>query len=115
MLKIYHNPRCGKSREGLAYLETRATDFEMIEYLKTPPTFDELKELIKKLGIRPLELIRKQEADFKENFKGKDMSDDEYIQAMIDFPKLMERPVVVMDNLAVVARPAREIDKLFQK
>lgn len=113
MIKIYHNSRCRKSREGLAFLESKTTDFEIIEYLKTPLTFDELKEIISKLGIKPLELIRKQEADFKENFKGKDLTDDEYIQAMVDYPKLIERPIVVKDEKAVLGRPAEKIGELF--
>ena len=113
MIKIYHNSRCRKSREGLAFLESKTTDFEIIEYLKTPLTFDELKDIVSKLGIKPLELIRKQEADFKENFKGKDLSDDEYIQAMVDYPKLIERPIVVKDEKAVLGRPAEKIGELF--
>jgi arsenate reductase len=113
MVKIYHNSRCRKSREGLAFLESKTSDFEIIEYLKTPLSFNELKEIISKLGIKPLELIRKQEADFKENFKGKDLTDDEYIQAMVDYPKLIERPIVVNDEKAVLGRPTDKIGELF--
>jgi arsenate reductase len=113
MVKIYHNSRCRKSREGLAFLESKTSDFEIIEYLKTPLSFNELKEIISKLGIKPLELIRKQEADFKENFKGKVLTDDEYIQAMVDYPKLIERPIVVNDEKAVLGRPTDKIGELF--
>ena len=106
-MKLYHNPRCGKSRQALALLDGK--EVEIVEYLKTPLTAEELKSLIAKIGISPLELIRKGEADFKENYKGKDLSDSEWIDAMIKFPKLMERPILEKGDKAIVGRPPEDI------
>lgn len=102
-MKFYHNARCGKSREGLSLLEDK--DFEVIEYLKNPLTFDELKSLISKIGITPKELVRENEAVFKDQFKGKELSDEEWIKVMIKYPKLMERPILENGNVAIVGRP----------
>jgi len=104
-MKIYHNPRCRKSREGLAILKEMNQDFEIVEYLKNPPSFEELKELIKKLNIKPIELVRKNEAIWKENYKGKELTDDEIITAMTENPKLIERPIVITEHKAIVGRP----------
>lgn len=112
-IKVYHNPRCTKSRNSLKYLEDKGLDYETVEYLKEPLTFDELKKVIKLLGIKPEELLRKNEAEYKEFFKGKDLSDDEWIQVMIDYPKLMERPILVNNGKAVVARPTEKIDEIL--
>lgn len=109
---VYHNPRCTKSRNSLAYLDEKGIGYDVHLYLDEPLSHDQLKSIIKKLGIKPEELLRKNEADYKENFKGKVLSDDEWIDAMIQFPKLMERPIVVKGNKAVVARPTEKIDQL---
>ena len=95
MIQIYHNSRCGKSRECLAFLEKSGKEYEIIKYLEDVPTFDELKEIIKKLGIKPIELVRRKEKIWMENFKDKPLSDDEVIQAMIANPILIERPIVI--------------------
>ena len=105
MIQIYHNSRCGKSRECLAFLEKSGQEYEVIKYLEDVPTFDELKEIIKKLGIKPIELVRRKEKIWMENFKDKQLSDDEIIQAMISNPILIERPIVVNGEKAVIARP----------
>ena len=107
MIKIYHNPRCRKSRETLGLLEGR--DVEIVEYLKDTPTFEELKSIISLLGISPADLLRKGETEFKENFKGKSLSDNEWIQAMIDFPKLIERPIVINGSKAALGRPPENV------
>lgn len=112
-MKIYHNPRCRKSREGLAILEESGQDFAIVEYLKETPSKDELKDVISKLGIPAEKLLRKGEADFKENFKGKTLSDDEWIEAMIQYPKLIERPIVIKGDKAVVGRPPENIKGLL--
>jgi len=109
MIKIYHNNRCRKSREGLALLEEAKQEFEVVHYLEQPPTPEELRALLQKLGIRPEQLIRKNEAIWKEQFKGKELSDDALITAMSQFPKLIERPIVVKGDKAVIARPASTI------
>ncbi|RXG17626.1 arsenate reductase [Leeuwenhoekiella aestuarii] len=113
MLKIYHNPRCSKSREGLALLEESGKEFDIVKYLDTPPSYIELAAIIGKLKIAPIELVRKNEAIWKEQFKGKNMSDKELIQAMVENPKLIERPIVILDNEAVVGRPPENIKKLL--
>lgn len=105
MIQIYHNSRCGKSRECLAFLEDSGKEFEVIKYLENTPTFDELESIIEKLGIKPIELVRQKEKVWIENFKNTTMSDHEIIQAMILNPILIERPIVINGKKAVVARP----------
>jgi arsenate reductase len=105
MIQIYHNSRCGKSRECLAFLEDSGKEFEVIKYLENVPTFDELKSIIEKLNIKPIELVRQKEKIWIENFKNTTMTDDEIIQAMISNPILIERPIVINGNKAVIARP----------
>jgi len=112
-MKIYHNPRCSKSRQGLALLQDAKVDFEVIEYLKEPLNFEDIKSLIEKLKISPIDLIRKNEAAWKENFKGKELSDKELIEAMVAYPKLIERPIVVSNNKAVIGRPPENIQALL--
>jgi len=109
MIQIYHNSRCGKSRECLAFLEKSGQEYEIIKYLEDVPTFDELKEIIKKLGIKPIELVRRKEKIWTENFKDKPLSDDEIINAMISNPILIERPIVINGDKAIIARPLEKI------
>lgn len=113
MLKIYHNPRCGKSREALQLLENSGNDFEIVKYLEEVPSFKELSEIIKKLKIKPIELIRQKEKIWTENFKGKNLSDDEIIQAMISNPILMERPIVINGDKIAIGRPIENIAKIL--
>ena len=108
-MKIYHNPRCSKSRQTLALIEEKGIKPVIIEYLKQTPTKQELKEVINKLGLRPEDLIRKGEADYKENFKGEKLSDDEWVDAMIKYPKLIERPIVVKGEKAIIGRPPENV------
>jgi len=109
MIKIYHNPRCRKSREGLTILEESGKEFEVIKYLDDVPSKNELSNIIKKIGISPIQLIRKTEKIWKENYKGKELSDAEIIAAMSENPKLIERPIVINNNKAVVGRPPESI------
>lgn len=104
MIQIFHNPRCGKSRECLAFMEGSGKEYEIVRYLVDIPTFDELSAVINKLGIAPIELVRTKEPEWAA-FKGKSLSDIEIIQAMIDHPILIERPIVINGNKAVIARP----------
>jgi len=113
MLKIYHNPRCRKSREGLAILEESGNNFDIIKYLETPPSYIELAAIVGKLKIPPIDLVRKSESIWKEQFKSKEMSDEEIIQAMVDNPKLIERPIVILDNEGVIGRPSENIRMLL--
>jgi arsenate reductase (glutaredoxin) len=113
MIQIYHNPRCGKSRECLALLEDAGKEYEVIRYLENVPTFDELKSIIKKLALKPIELVRQKEKIWIENFKNKIMSDDEIIQAMISNPILIERPIVINGGKAVIARPLQNANSII--
>lgn len=109
---VYHNPRCSKSRLAVQYLESEGKSFEVVEYLKEIPSAESLDLVLKQLNMEPEELLRKNEADFKENFKGKSLSRTEWIEAMRKFPKLIERPIVIKDGKAVVARPTEKIAEL---
>jgi len=113
MIKIYHNPRCRKSREGLALLENSGKEFEIIKYLDNPISEKELKDIISLLDIKPLELVRTNEKIWKDNFKEKDLSDDEIIKAMVENPKLIERPIVTYKNKAVIGRPSEKISQIL--
>ena len=104
MIQIYHNSRCGKSRNCLAFLEKSNEKFEIINYLVNNPTYNELAEIINKLNIKPLDLIRQKEKIWLENYKGKILSDSEIIQTMIENPILIERPILIDENRAIIAR-----------
>lgn len=112
-MKIYHNSRCSKSRQGLQLLKEAGASPEIIDYIKNPLTVGEIKEILAKLNIPAIDLVRKNEAIWKEQFKGKELSEDEIIKAMSDYPKLIERPIVVKDNKAVIGRPAEKIKSLL--
>jgi arsenate reductase len=105
MIQIYHNSRCSKSREGLQILEESGQDFRIVDYMKDKLSVEELTDLIQKLNISPMDLVRKNETIWKENFKGKELTDKEVIEAMAEFPNLMERPIVVNNDKAVIGRP----------
>lgn len=112
-ITIIHNNRCSKSREALQYLNEKDIDLEIREYLKEELTAAELKSIIKKLGISAEELLRKKEVAFKEHYKGKTLSEEEWIDAMIQHPRLIERPIIIKGDQAVIARPLENIDQLF--
>jgi arsenate reductase len=109
MITILHNPRCGKSREALSLLEATGKPFEIIKYLDNPLTTAELKILIEKLTLQPIDLVRQKEAIWIDKFKGKNLTDAAIIKAMADYPILIERPIIVNGFKAVIGRP---IDKL---
>lgn len=113
MITIYHNPRCGKSRECLAFIENSKMEFEVIKYLEKPLTFNELSVLIKKLNLKPIEVIRTKEPIWISNFKGKDLSDEQIITAMVEHPILMERPIAVKGDKAVIARPFDKVKTIL--
>lgn len=111
MYVIYHNPRCSKSRQALALLRDNAVEPKIIEYLKEPITKPQLKDLLKKLGLEPRKLLRHSEKEFKDlQLSNKSLSDDTFIDLMIKHPKLIERPIIVRGDDAVIGRPA---DKIF--
>lgn len=113
MIKIYHNPRCRKSREGLQLLEKSGKEFEIVKYLENVPTEEELNVIIKKLDIAPIQLVRKMEKIWKEEYKSKDLTDKEIVTAMITNPKLIERPIIINKKQAVIGRPPENILKII--
>ncbi len=107
---IYHNPRCSKSRQTLALLEERGLEPRIVNYLQTPPSAKELDGILKKLGMEPRELMRKKEAPYKENnLDDEALSRDALIQAMVDHPILIERPIVVANGKAAIGRPPEQV------
>jgi arsenate reductase len=104
MIQIYHNPRCGKSRNCLAFIEQTNQEYEIIPYLTETPSFDELKKLLGELNLQPIELVRIKEKIWIENYKGKELTNDQIIQAMIENPILIERPIVIKDGKAIIGR-----------
>lgn len=113
MLKIYHNPRCSKSRQTLDIIHQAGADVEIVEYLKEVPTAEELKSLLSKLNLQAEDILRKGEAIFKEQFKGQSHTNDEWIEIMVANPKLIERPIVVKGDKAVLGRPPESVKTLF--
>ena len=113
-ITIYHNPRCGKSRATLALLEERGVTPRIIEYLKTPPSAAELTSLVKQLGIEAGQLVRTGEDIYKARYAGKKLSASEWIEAMVRDPILIERPIVVKGNRAVLGRPPENVLQLLK-
>ncbi|AXP82400.1 Arsenate reductase [Mariniflexile rhizosphaerae] len=113
MIKILHNSRCSKSRCGLELLEQSGKPFEVIKYLEDTLSAKELKDLIKLLGIKPIDLVRKNEAIWKTEFKDKTLTDDQIIEAMVKNPKLIERPIVVNGYKAIIGRPTEKISEII--
>src|SRR5690606_39492124 len=113
MITIYHNPRCSKSRDGVLLLEESGKKFQKVLYLEEQLTVKELTDIIAKLNLPPMELVRKNEAIWKENYKDKNLSDQEIIQIMVENPKLIERPIVVNQNRAVIGRPTEKINEVL--
>jgi len=108
-LKLYHNPRCRKSREALQYLEQNKNEFEVINYIENKLSKQELVALLDQLGYTPEELIRKNEAIWKADYKGKKWTFDQLITALIEHPKLIERPIISNGKQAVIARPIEQL------
>ncbi len=108
-MKIWHNNRCSKSRCAVQLLEEKHLKFEEYKYLETPPTVKELTDLLTMLDIPAEKLVRKGEPIFKEKFKGKNLSDKEWVKAMVEYPKLIERPILVNNGKAVIGRPPENI------
>lgn len=104
MIQIYHNPRCGKSRNCLAFIEQKNEEYKIIPYLTETPNFKELKELLEKLNLQPIQLVRIKEKIWIENYKGRELTNDQVIQAMTDNPILIERPIVIKDGKAIIGR-----------
>lgn len=107
---IYHNPRCSKSRQTLELLKEKGIEPQILEYLKTPPNANTLRELLNKLGIKPRDLMRKKEKEYKElGLDNPELSDEELIQAMVEHPRLIERPIIVHGNKVALGRPPENV------
>ncbi|MEO6902134.1 MAG: arsenate reductase (glutaredoxin) [Bacteroidia bacterium] len=115
MVQIIHNSRCSKSREAYAILKEKAILFETIEYLKTPLSQKQITDLLKKLGLKAQEIIRKKENLFKEKFADKKLTELEWIKVLSENPVLIERPIVVKDNKAVIGRPTENVIALLEE
>jgi arsenate reductase (glutaredoxin) len=115
MLQIFHNNRCGKSRNCLSMLESSGKEFEIISYLTTPPTAAELQGVLEKLDIKPIDLVRQKEKTWIDNFKGKDFTDEELIKIMITNPILIERPLLISEEKAIIARDEEKIVNFLKK
>ena len=114
-ITIYHNPRCSKSRQTLSILEDKGIEIDIIEYLQSPPDATTLKSLLKKLGINAKDLLRKGEAEFKlAGLDKNSVTDEEIIQAMVKYPKLIERPIVVNKDKAALGRPPENVLKILE-
>ena len=112
-MKIYHNPRCSKSRQTLEIINDAGVDVEVIEYLNQAPTEKELTAVLEKLGMNAEDILRKGEDIYKQNYKGKTFSNEEWIKIMIENPKLIERPIVIKGDKAVLGRPPENVNEFL--
>ncbi|QBA64295.1 arsenate reductase (glutaredoxin) [Muriicola soli] len=113
MITIYHNPRCRKSREGLAVVEASGKPFKVVKYLDNRLSKSELQQILATLSMGPMEIVRKQEAIWKSEFKGKEMSEEMILNALVEHPKLIERPIVMYNQKGVIGRPSENIADLL--
>lgn len=109
MIQIYHNPRCGKSRNALSLVVESGKEYEVIKYLEQPPTYDDVVLLLKKLNLKPLEIVRQKEKIWVENFKNTQMTDEKIVEALVLYPILIERPILINGDKAIIGR---SLDKL---
>ncbi len=112
-MEIYHNPRCQKSRQTLKILQDAQVDFEIRKYLENPPSKDELRDVLDKLDIAPEALIRKKEKLYIDEYKGTELTDEEWIEIMVKHPILIERPIVIEGDRAVIGRPPENVRELL--
>ncbi|WP_369752164.1 ArsC/Spx/MgsR family protein [Flavobacterium sp. WC2409] len=110
MIQIYHNPRCGKSRNALVLVEETKQEYAVIKYLELPPTYPDLVLLLKKLHLKPLELVRQKEKIWIENYKNKSMTDESIINAMVSNPILIERPILIKGDKAIIGRDLEKVN-----
>ena len=111
---LFYNPRCAKCREAYDILNGQGCEIEIVEYLKDTPTEKELKEVLKKLGLKPLDLLRKKETVFIEKYKGEKLTDARWIKVMTENPILIERPITIYGNKAVIGRPAERVVEILK-
>lgn len=110
---VYHNPRCSKSRETLKLLEEGDAQYEIVEYIKTPPSKEELQEIAHKLGMKPLDFVRKGEKLYKEKYASQHLTDVEWFAVLAENPILIERPIVVKGDKAIIGRPPENVKKVI--
>lgn len=110
---IYHNARCSKSRSACEIVAGRGIEAQIVDYLKTPPSKEELRALLQKLGMKPAELVRRGEDAFKENYAGKTLDDEQWLDALVAHPILIERPIIVAGDRAVIGRPPEKVLELL--
>jgi arsenate reductase len=113
MIQLYHNPRCGKSRNCLALLTEKETDIAIIKYLETPPTVEEIRAVLQKLNFKPIQLVRVKESIWVENYKNKSLSDEAILQAMVAHPILIERPIVIKGDKAIIGRIPEQVNQFL--
>lgn len=111
--KIYHNPRCSKSRATMALLKERGIDIDTVEYLKTPPSADEIRELLRLLGMRAADIVRTGEQAYRDSGLSADASESDLIELMVAEPIVMQRPIVVAGDSARIGRPPEQVLELF--
>jgi arsenate reductase len=114
-MKILHNPRCGKSRNCLAILDENSIDYQIIKYLETPLSKEEIINLLKMLSLSPLDLVRQKEEIWVQKFKNKALTDEKIIDALVEFPILIERPILIDGNKAIIAREQEKITAFIKK
>ncbi|WP_432221146.1 arsenate reductase (glutaredoxin) [Flavobacterium sp. TMP13] len=114
MIQIYHNPRCGKSRSCVTFLQEKNEEFEVISYLSNVPSAEELQQLLLKLNLSPLELVRTKEKIWIEKYKDQTLNDEQIIQALADNPILIERPIVVKDGIAIIGRDLEKVANFLE-
>lgn len=114
MYTILHNSRCGKSRESLKVLEDSGKKFEVREYLKEPLSKEEIKNILSKLKVNPIDIVRTNEEDWKVNYKGKELSDEDILDALVKFPKLIQRPIVIDEKSGVIGRPKELVEDFIK-
>jgi arsenate reductase (glutaredoxin) len=113
LLKIYHNPRCRKSRAGLIYLQSRTQEFEIVDYMKEGLNKAMIEEILLKSNLHPIDLVRKQEEIFKKELRGKTFTNEEWIKIICENPKLLVRPIVLSNHKAVLGDPVKNIISLL--
>ncbi len=113
MIKIYHNPRGQKSREALKIIQASGEKFEIIAYLENTLSKKELRKILTRLGISAIDLVRKNEAIWKDNFKDKKLSEEELIEMLCHYPKLIQRPIIINETKAVIGRTPIRVSALI--
>lgn len=112
-MKIYHNPRCRKSRETLNIILNHGVEPEVVLYLETPPSRQEIREVLEKLNMKAEDLVRKEEKLYKDEYRDLKLSEEEWINVLADNPKLIQRPVVINDKRAIIGRPPESVHVLL--